>query len=30
MDGVTSGAKVRLTTVPRTATLNYIYDFGDY
>lgn len=30
MDGVTSGAKVRLTTVLRTATLNYIYDFGDY
>lgn len=30
MDGVTSGQKVRLTTVLRTATLTYVYDFGDY
>ncbi len=30
MDGATSGEKVRLTTVLRTATLNYVYDFGDY
>lgn len=30
MDGVTNGEKVRLTTVLRTATLNYVYDFGDY
>ena len=30
MDGVTSGEKVRLPTVLRTATLNYVYDFGDY
>lgn len=30
MEGVTSGEKVRVTTVLRTATLNYVYDFGDY
>jgi hypothetical protein len=30
MPGVVSGASVKLTTVLRTATLQYIYDFGDY
>jgi hypothetical protein len=30
MDGVSSGEKVRLTKVLETATLNYVYDFGDY
>lgn len=30
MEGVTSGEKVRLTAVLRTATLTYVYDFGDY
>lgn len=30
MPGVVSGANVKLTTVLRTATLQYIYDFGDY
>lgn len=30
MEGVTSGEKIQLMTVLRTATLNYVYDFGDY
>lgn len=30
MPGVVSGANVKLTTVLRTATVQYIYDFGDY
>ncbi len=30
MPGVASGANVKLTTVLRTATVQYIYDFGDY
>jgi len=30
MDGVRSGERVRLTTVLRSATLSYVYDFGDY
>lgn len=30
MEGVTSGEKVRLTTVLQTAPLSYVYDFGDY
>jgi Plasmid pRiA4b ORF-3-like protein len=29
MPGVASGANIKLTTVLRTATLQYIYDFGD-
>jgi hypothetical protein len=30
MEGVKSGANVSLTKVLRTATLKYVYDFGDY